>query len=190
MTDRTPAALVPIFDLDGTLLDSDRALVAAFAALGVAPDTVTFGHVIGEECRRLGIRLEDYVAAYDPGLAAPYPGIDELLQGLGRWGVCSNKHSASARAEMARLRWRPDAAFFTEDFAGPKRLAPVLAALGLEPHDALYVGDTEHDRQCAADAGVAYAVAGWNPRAQRRAGDRVLAHPSSLLTALWIINER
>lgn len=190
MTDRPPAALVPIFDLDGTLLDSDRALVAAFRALGVSADNVTFGHVIGDECRRLGIRLEDYAAAYDPAVAAPYPGIDELLQRLPRWGVCSNKHAASARAEMARLGWHPDAAFFTEDFAGAKRLAPVLAALGLDPRDALFVGDTEHDRQCAADAGVTYAVAGWNPRAERRAGDTVLAQPSLLLKRLGIINER
>ncbi|HEU5001861.1 MAG TPA: HAD-IA family hydrolase [Actinomycetota bacterium] len=181
--------LVPIFDLDGTLLDSDRALVAAFAALGVPPETVTFGHVIGEECQRLGISLDDYAAAYDPALAAPYPGIDELLGALHRWAVCSNKHAGSARAELDRLGWSPSAAFFSEDFSGPKRLAPVLRALGLDPGGAIYIGDTGHDRACAAEAGVAYVVAGWNPRAERRRGDTVLFHPSELLKYLPILNE-
>ena len=37
--------LVPIFDLDGTLLDSDAALCGAFVALGVPHESVTFGHV-------------------------------------------------------------------------------------------------------------------------------------------------
>lgn len=175
---------IPIFDLDGTLLDSDQALVAAFAALGVAPETVTFGHVIGDECRRLGIRLEDYTAAYDPALSAPYPGIEELLMHLPRWGVCSNKHAASARAELDRLGWHPAAALFTEDFAGPKRLDPVLAALGAGAGGAIYVGDTEYDRRCAEEAGVAYLVAGWNLRAERRTGDTVLGRPSELLEYL------
>ena len=43
-----------------------RALVQAFVRCGVAAETVTFGHVITDECERLGIALDDYIAAYDP----------------------------------------------------------------------------------------------------------------------------
>lgn len=171
---------VPIFDFDGTLLDSDAALVGAFVALGVPRASVTYGHVLEEECARLGVRLDDYLRAYDPAAARPFPGVDAMLGNLGRWGLCSNKHTTSGRSELARLGWRPDVALFSEDFGGPKRLDPVLDALGVEAGRALFVGDTDHDRACAAAAGVRFALAGWNPRAARWDGDVVLAHPSEL----------
>ena len=176
--------LVPIFDLDGTLLDSDAALAGAFVALGVPAESVTFGHVPADECARLGLSLEAYLDAYDAAAALPFPGVEEMLAAVGRWGLCSNKHSSSGLAELARLGWRPDAALFSEDFGGPKRLDLVLEALGLDAAQAIFVGDTDHDRACAQDAGVAFALAGWNPRATPSPGDTVLAHPAALLPVL------
>src|SRR5438552_6489317 len=111
--------LVPIFDLDGTLLDSDAALTGAFVALGVPREAVTFGHVLADECARLGLRLEAYLDAYDHSAALPFPGIEEMLAALERWGLCSNKHSSSGRRELARLGWQPAVALFSEDFGGP-----------------------------------------------------------------------
>ena len=176
--------LVPIFDLDGTLLDSDAALAGAFVALGVPRESITFGHVLADECARLGLRLEAYLDAYDHGAALPFPGVEEMLAGLERWALCSNKHSSSGRRELARLGWQPSVALFSEDFGGPKRLDLVLETLGIDATRAVFVGDTDHDRACAADAGVAFALAGWNPRAAPVAGDTVLAHPLDLLALL------
>src|SRR4029077_14667415 len=128
--------LVPIFDLDGTLLDSDAALAGAFVALGVAAESVTFGHVLADECARLGLSLDAYLDVYDHTAALPFPGIEELLAALtgrGRgWGLCSNKHSSSGHRELARLGWQPAVSLFSEDFGGPKRLDLVLETLGLE----------------------------------------------------------
>ena len=53
--------LVPIFDLDGTLLDSDAALVAPFVALGVREEDVSFGALLADECARLGVTVDDYL---------------------------------------------------------------------------------------------------------------------------------
>ncbi len=180
--------LVPIFDLDGTLLDSDAALTGAFVALGVPRKSITFGHVLADECARLGLRLEAYLDAYDHDAALPFAGVGEMLAGLERWGLrwglCSNKHSSSGRRELARLGWQPSVALFSEDFGGPKRLDLVLEAIGLDAAGAIFVGDTAHDRACAADAGVAFALAGWNPRAVPLPGDTVLADPADLLPLL------
>jgi phosphoglycolate phosphatase-like HAD superfamily hydrolase len=177
-----------IFDLDGTLLDSDDALVAPYLALGVPASEVTFGHVVADECRRLGLALDDYVGAYDVDAAQPFAGVDPMVAALRRWAVCSNKVRACGSAELARLGWAPDVARFAEDFGGgPKRLGPVLAALDVhDPWSVLFVGDTAHDRVCAADAGVAFAVAAWNPRAATLAtpGDLVLTRPADVLELL------
>ena len=176
--------LVPIFDLDGTLLDSDAALTGAFVALGVPRESITYGHVLADECARLGLRLDAYLDAYDHGAALPFPGVEEMLAVLKRWGLCSNKHSSSGRRELARLGWQPAVALFSEDFGGPKRLDPVLETLGLGAAGAIFVGDTDHDRACAADAGMTFALAGWNPRAVPLLTDTVLAHPADLLPLL------
>lgn len=177
--------MIPIFDLDGTLLDSDAALTAAFVACGVPAEEVTFGHVVVEECQRLGIDVADFLDAYDPSLTVPFPGVDELVRRLDRWAVCSNKHGPSARAELARLRWRPEATAFSDDFAGgPKRLTPVLDQLGLSGADVAYVGDTDHDRACADEVGCRFVLAGWNPRVQPRPSDIVASRPSAVLDLL------
>src|SRR4051812_6613975 len=105
-----------VFDLDGTLLDSDEALVAPFLALGVPREEVTFGHLLADECVRLGISVDDYLAAYDPSATRPFPGVEEMVAGLGRWAVCSNKKGTPARLELERLGWRPEVALFAEEF--------------------------------------------------------------------------
>lgn len=173
-----------ICDLDGTLLDSDEALVAAFLALGVERSTISFGHVIAEECDRLGIALDDYVTAYDTEAAEPFAGVIELVESMGRWAICSNKHASSGSAELLRLRWEPEVIMFGDVFNGPKRLQPVLDELGLRAEDAIFLGDTDHDRRCAMDAGVEFILAGWNPRTRAMPGDIVLTSPQQLLDLL------
>lgn len=176
----------PIFDLDGTLLDSDEALRQAFVELGVASELVTFGHVLADECGRLGLSVEAYLDAYDATAALPFDGIDQMVPRLERWAVCSNKHQQPASSELQRLGWHPDVVMFADAFCGPKQLSPVLDALRVEPKDAIFIGDTDHDRACAAEAGVEFMLAGWNPRAleRARAGDVVAREPSDVLAIL------
>jgi HAD superfamily hydrolase (TIGR01549 family) len=170
----------PIFDLDGTLVDSDAALVAPFVQLGVAPEDISFGHVLADECDRLGIGLDDYLAVYDTTAAQPFPGVETMLAGLADWSVCSNKHASYGRAELDRLGWAPRLALFSDAFDGPKQLTPVLDHLGLTGDGVVFVGDTDHDRACAAAVGAPFLLAGWNPRARSQPGDVVLGVPAEL----------
>lgn len=179
-----PARLVPVFDLDGTLLDSDDALAAAFVACGVDLARVTRGHVVADECARLGIELGDYLAAYDVAASRPFAGVEELVADLDRWAVCSNKDPRSGRPELAHLGWSPEVALFADAFGGPKHLGPVLERLGLGAHEIVFVGDTDHDRACAAAVGARFVLAGWNPRTEPRRGDLVAAHPAEVAALL------
>ena len=177
-------ALVAVCDLDGTLIDSDAALAAAFIALGVDPQEITFGHVLATECLRLEVDVADYIDAYDATMARPFDGVEELVAALGRWAVCSNKYPDSGNCELTRLSWSPEVALFADAFDGAKSLVPVLDALGLEADRIVFLGDTSHDRECARAVGATFALAGWNPRAEALPGDLVLERPGDLLALL------
>jgi HAD superfamily hydrolase (TIGR01549 family) len=183
--DRADPVDLVVFDLDGTLIDSDAALAQAFVDLGVAREDISFGHVIAAECDRLGVGLDAYLDAYDTDRAQPFPGVPALLAGVSRWAVCSNKHPVSGQRELARLGWEPEAAWFADRFGGgAKAVAPLLEALGVSPSAAVFVGDTDHDRRTALEAGCRFVLAGWNPRARAAPGDAVAATPSALLDLL------
>ena len=161
-------SLVPIFDLDGTLLDSDAALVAPFVALGVPAEDVTFGALLADECARLGVTVDDYLARYDEAAAMPFEGVDEPWSlELDRWAVCSNKHTASGHvpsssvwAGSPRSRCSP---MRSVDRSDSDRCSTSLDA---DAGDVVFVGDTDHDRRCAAAVGCRFALATWNPRAR------------------------
>jgi phosphoglycolate phosphatase-like HAD superfamily hydrolase len=173
-----------VFDLDGTLVDSDRALIEPYLRLGFTMDDVRLGPLLVDECARLGIEMADYIAHYDSNDVTAFPGVDELLARIPRWAVASNKLRAAGEAELARFGWVGACAFFAEDFGGrSKHLGPVLDRLGIDGSDVVFVGDTDHDRLCARDAGARFALAGWNARALDLSvdGDIVLRRPDDLL---------
>jgi phosphoglycolate phosphatase-like HAD superfamily hydrolase len=177
---------VPIFDLDGTLVDSDEALLAPFLALGVERQAIPpLGMLLEDACSLGGITVADYLAAYDPSLVRPFPGAAELIEGLARWAVCSHKLRAAGTLELDLLGWQPERAMFAEDFGGrPKHLDALLNDLRLDASNVVFVGDTQHDRACAEAAGVTFVLAGWNSRAETKPGDVRLSHPSELLELL------
>ena len=121
--------IVAVFDFDGTLVDSDEALIAPFLALGIERSRVRLGRLLADECDDLGVTVEDYLDHYDPSVSDPFPGIDDLLASLPRWGLCSNKHPDSGASELARLGWHPTATAFA--LGAPKSLLPVLTDLGV-----------------------------------------------------------
>ena len=171
-----------VFDLDGTLVDSDAALIEPFLRLGIRRDEIELGRLLEDECDRLGVRVEDYLALYEPEAVEPFAGVSDVLGRVGRWAVASHKVRASGVRELDRLGWSPEVAFFAEDFGGrAKHLEPVLAALGVPAREVVFVGDTAHDRTCAREAGAVFALAGWNPRVEAAPGDLVLATPADLL---------
>ncbi len=172
-----------VFDFDGTLVDSDDALVDAFVHLGVPVGEISFGHAVAEECDRLGISLDAYVGAYDDRIVRPFPGVAEVVSRLGRWALCSNKHPRSGIAELTRLGWAPEVAMFADAFGWRhKALEPVLEHLGLRSDQVVMVGDSAGDLEVAADVGCRYVWAGWNPRVRAARPDGiVLAEPTEIL---------
>ncbi len=172
-----------VFDFDGTLVDSDAALVAPFEALGVPREEISFGHAIATECERLGISMDHYVELYDQTVVQPFPGVAAVVPRLPRWALCSNKHPVSGVEELRRLGWEPEVALFADHFDWEhKSIAPVLEFLDLPPDAVVMVGDSEGDVRCAEEVGCGFVWAGWNPRvAAAGPSGRVLQDPEELL---------
>lgn len=179
---------VVVFDFDGTLVDSDEALLAPFDVLGVDRDEVVMGSAVAEECDRLGIAMEDYVAAYDTEVVVPYEGIERMLARIPRWAVLSNKHPRSANAELGRLGWQPEALMCADSFGwAHKSLAPMLGVLGIGASEVVMVGDSGGDLRCAREVGCRFIWAGWNSRVRAAAPPgETAADPPALLSALGL----
>ena len=181
------------FDLDMTLIDSRRAVMASFAE--VASDTGVPIDPAGVDSR-LGIKLEDELAFWFPAeqiqlamriyrqhylrLAGPLttvlPGASEALDAVRASGaravVITAKYEVTARLSLDSTGLTADELF--ADVHGPQKAA-VLAGLGA----AAYVGDTPADMAAAVQSGaraVGVATGSFTDRDLRAAGaDQVLS---------------
>jgi phosphoglycolate phosphatase len=148
------------FDLDMTLIDSRRAILASFAAVAAATGVPIDPEAVD---RRLGywfpvdqiasatrLYREHYVRLAGE-LTTVLPGARESLAAVRAAGarvlVVTAKISSSARLSLDGVGLEPDALF--ADVHGPEK-ADVLSAQGA----AVYVGDTPADMAAALAAGA------------------------------------
>ena len=103
--------------------------------------------------------------------SGPYPGIEQALRTLVSQGmqvcVLSNKDDGDTlevithyfpNIAFAAVRGRRDGVPLKPD---PSALLDVVQELGLEPGDCWYVGDTQTDMRCGANAGMERVAVLW-----------------------------
>jgi phosphoglycolate phosphatase len=176
------AIKVVVFDWDGTLLDSTGAITTsiqeAAADLGLpVPSRSDASHVIGlalpnalrtavpqasnEQLPELIERYKFHYLKRDASLY-PFPGIPELLDGLRDFGVplaiATGKSTIGLLRALDSLDWRKR--FVTTRCADqgepkphPWMLHDICEELGIQPNEALMIGDTTHDLGLAKNAG-------------------------------------
>jgi len=172
-----------IFDWDGTLMDSTKviasSLQSACADVGIAVPSErdalyviglnladTFDHVapgLDEEGRRrLSERYRHHFLAREHEMPL-YDGVVEMLSDLHGKGVRLAVATGKARRGLDRVldatglgRWFEATRCADEGFAKPHpgMLLMLMDMTGVEPRRAIMVGDTTHDLELAANAGV------------------------------------
>ncbi len=199
-----------IFDLDGTLVDSiaDIAhhLNDALAERNLPThDVATIAQWVGEGARHLVMRAVSQAALVDEVLAAyraryhahpvihthVYPGLDaaldELAPGHALCVVSNKPHELTLQVCRTLLARWPFAAFVGEQTGRPPKPDPaavrsVLATIGVEPHEAVMIGDSEIDVMTAKRAGMRSIAVAWGlrPRSLLSEADALVETPSAL----------
>jgi phosphoglycolate phosphatase len=184
-----------VFDWDGTLIDSAPTIVACIQSacrdLGLpVPDDARASHVIGlglqdalahavpglaaSEYGRVVARYRHHFLVRDPHMSL-FAGTREMLQALREQGhvlaIATGKSTAGLSRALESTRLGPlfAASRCADQCASkpaPDMLHELMDELDATPQRTLMIGDTVHDLQMAANAGVA-AVAvchGAHPR--------------------------
>ena len=171
-----------IFDVDGTLVDSNdahaHAFVEAFGSLGYAAPFEHVRRLIGKGSDKL---IPELIGRYDAAVAErkkaifkerhlprlrSFPGVEELLQYLTDVGMRLAVASSAAGDELEALLEVAHAKRYFDATTGaddggrskpdPDTVQAALRKLGLPPQRCVLVGDTPYDAQAAEDAGVGF----------------------------------
>jgi phosphoglycolate phosphatase len=204
-----------IFDLDGTLVDSGtditNALNYAITPYGFKPLAVEYTvKMVGEGITRLiekilgdnnaSIKdavLDMFIKYYSEHLAdftKPYPGVIKTLEMLGCYkkAIISNKRESLSKKLLEQLGLIK---FFdvvlgsdsvSEKKPSPAPVKKALEILGIEPHRAIIVGDSDFDIQAGKGAGlITVAVTcGFRDRESLSNADFLIDNITQLLTLI------
>ncbi|MBN2049037.1 MAG: HAD family hydrolase [Spirochaetales bacterium] len=214
-----------IFDLDGTLVDTLGDIAAAMNRvlrdLGFPPHLPEaykrfVGYGLretarralpeevrnGETARKAGELLIRYYGEDPITTTKPYPGIQEMLQGLHEKGfplaVLSNKaHDLVEQVVRDVLRGFPFVAVQGAEDGYPMKPDPSSAKalssrMGLKPQELLFVGDSEVDIITGRSSGMVSAAVAWGFRSTaelKEAGAEVVfRRPEGILR--WMTDQR
>ena len=197
-----------LFDIDGTLIDTEEAILRSLQdtvremlhkdigkqelkfALGI-PGSVTLRKLGITDTERANDRWNEHLLKYKSRIRL-FDGIPELLDSLKangcKLGIVTSKTRNEYTADFAApfaLSGYFSTVICVEDAARPKPypdpLLTYLNAARIHAEDALYIGDTLYDCQCAQNAGVDFGLAAWgNAATQEIPADYIFKRPADV----------
>lgn len=199
-----------IFDVDGTLLDTEAMYMKSLQAIlhergieqSYAELATTFGIPSKDALIRLNVPdIEGVLAEWGPrtqdyrDTVAIYDGIPVALEQLRSAGAQLAIMTSKRRFEYDRdvvslgLDQYFDQAVVAEDIAhgkpAPDGILLAMQRLAAQPSDTIYLGDTVYDAEVSAAAGVTFGFAAWNGRTPRDfTPDVSLTTPQAMLDLL------
>lgn len=177
-----------IFDLDGTLIDTNDLIIDTFyhvinELLGRSPTEEELNHVYGktldeqmeffsmERSHELVDAYKSYYRAHMDARTHLFEGVKDLLDDLAKMDIkvatVTNKGSRGVRHAFDKFDIGKyfEATISADDVSNgkpdPEGIFAVLNRLGVEAEEALFVGDSLNDISAAKKAGVLSVLVGW-----------------------------
>jgi HAD superfamily hydrolase (TIGR01549 family) len=199
-----------VFDLDGTLVDTmtsaPQAYVDTIRSLGgpdvspsqvvavwhIGPTEVVLEHFLDRQISPRDIELFHRCFATVVATVQPFPGVVEMLDALNRSGYRLGVFTtATRRAATTMLAAAGLAGYFPVVVGGddvsrakpdPEGLELSCLRLGTGVTDAIYVGDTAVDLQCADAANASGIHAAWgSPNGTTPIAERIARRPHDVV---------
>lgn len=193
-----------IFDIDGTMLDNEGAVLHSLQALlaekgiEVEQDDLRFALGIPGDKALAKFPIEDRERALDEWIEKElafmeeitvFPMIEETLRELPLCGVVSSKN----QFEMEHGFYPFGLAKYFDGIVcasdtelhkpNPDPLLKCMELLQVSPEETVYIGDSIYDMQCAHAAGADFALASWGARDHTpfKETEIILKKPTDLL---------
>ena len=179
-----------IFDIDGTLIDTEKTGVLSLIQtvrelLGVEMPYEEaykfFGIPSGKvapmlnypEAERFAHLWEEHFVEL-MYLMKAFPGVEDMMRTLSEAGcrigcvTSRNRYEFEKDEELKPLLKYFEVEICAEDTLlhkpNPEPALEFLRRIGAKPEDTIFVGDTMHDFQCADGAGIPFLLADWRSR--------------------------
>ena len=200
-----------IFDIDGTLINSAPVYLPALQQVlhdyGYTPTPeqiqTAFGMTGWEGLALCGVQPEQFEQVMTSWEQEAYRHLDRVLiydgitdtlhalrQAGHKLGIVTSRNRSQYQNGFVPLGLSGlfDTAVCCDDVAAPKpapdSIFAVLKRVGGSASDAVFLGDSPYDMQCAHAAGVKSALALWGSHNPQLQADYRLTHPRELLDVL------
>ncbi|WP_288528818.1 HAD family hydrolase [uncultured Secundilactobacillus sp.] len=208
-----------IFDIDGTLLDTEamymKSLQKVLTARGIDRPyealTQTFGIPSRDALVALAVPeadIETIMAAWRDMIphfqqeVRVYPGVTKMLAALNdsagvSVAVMTSKQKYELKRDMAPFglqRYFSEFVVAEDAKRGKPAPDPILVAMArlkAQPEETVYIGDTQYDLQAAHAAGIKFGLVAWGAKNQPgvAASDYVFAFPEEIVPLASELNE-
>jgi len=200
-----------IFDVDGTILDTEATILKSLQkvlaregeeyqieelrfALGIPGKetlqrlNMTHAECIHSEWTKEILKFTDEVNVFK--------GLEEIIKVLSNknvtMGIVTSKTHQELKDEFdpfglsSYFKYTINANDTEKHKPNPDPLLACLEGLGANQSDAIYIGDSIYDMQCAESAGVRFALALWGAKTVERfeSADYILKEPKDILSLI------